>query len=54
MPRHFYKTMMNPYFHSDHYKNSPTGQLEQKIEKKLFSLSKRLKKKFGKKVASSE
>jgi hypothetical protein len=35
MPRHFYKIMTNPYFQSEHYKNSPAGQIEQKINKKI-------------------
>jgi len=33
MPRHFFKIMTNPYFQSEHYKNSPAGQIEQKVEK---------------------
>ena len=35
MPRHFYKTMMNPYFQSEHYKKSAAGQIEQKINAKI-------------------
>jgi len=50
MPRHFFKTMMSPYFQSEHYRNSPAGQIEQKVEKIVNFLPKKIKKRFGKKT----
>ena len=47
MPRHFFKTMMSPYFQSEHYKNSPGGKIEKKVENFIFSIPKKIKKRIG-------
>lgn len=43
MPRnHFAKTMFSPYFQSDHYKETTAGKQEEKIEKFLKNILKRI------------
>ena len=51
MPRdHFAKTMFSPYFQSDHYKDTATGQKEEQFYQSLRKIKQffKLKKKSNK------
>lgn len=40
---HFKKVMFSPYFQSEHYKDTPGGKIEKKIEIFLNKILKKLK-----------
>lgn len=39
---HFSKVMQSPYFQSESYKESPSGKIEAKIEKKINDIKVKL------------
>ena len=41
-PRHFHKTYQSPYFQSDRYRETPSGQCEEKLSLKWINTKSRI------------